>query len=212
MYVTRFGWHSLPCDQSITFDDASYALPRESWGRPSVGFPYDPNRRISVRGWLAWQCGAHEVQNFHRELPLAGWDSLRMGASRTPDARYMPQSLHVGFPDWPQMQGWQDDKFSTQAWVSHAIREVRSQGWQEEDFDWTPDYFAQRLRVRRTGDAPVTPQPQPGTVQEIRPQGWECGWRSGLPDVSNKAQHIKAGVICPPTNQVSIGVGVRHVA
>ena len=212
--ATRFGWHSLPCDQDIIFDEEDYALPQESWGRAQVGFPEDFEIRIKPRGWDSFVCGeddAHEVQNQHRSLYVRGWDSGQMGTSRPEARRYMPQSLHVGFPDWPAMQGWQDSRLGEASWVSHAVREVRTQGWEEFACTYTPEDFARRMRVRRAGDdEPVTPPAPPGAEQEIRPQGFEAGWRSGIPDVSNKQQRIKAGVICPPTNQVSIMAEVRH--
>lgn len=212
----RFGWPVLPCEQHIIFDDEDYALPQEAWGRASVGFPPEFHRTVRAGGWDSFVCGedaggkdTHEVQNFHRELLARGWDSAQMGGSRPERRRYMPQSLRVGFPDWPATQGF-DAALWGKAWVSHRVREVLPWGWQAEDFSYTLEQFEHRLRVRRTGDAPVTPQPQPGAAQTIWPQGWASAPRCGLPDISNKQHRVKAGVICPPTNQVSILAEVRH--
>lgn len=95
------------------------------------------------------------VELFHRQLVLAGWQSLALGASWPGDTPYMWQTLHVGPPMPVQAQGLQADVHGT-PWVSHRVRELRAEGL--DAFACEYDYTAFNLRMRVRVVAPALPR------------------------------------------------------
>lgn len=123
------------------------------------------------------------VEHFHRELPLTGFDALKMGASKPYDPPYAWQSLHVGPPMPTQPDGFSAEQFGS-TWVSLRIRDIFVPGSDFFVCDYDVDAFAQRMRVRRT------PTPRP-VARAIAAHGFNAFDSAASGNVSNWVQYIR---------------------
>lgn len=178
----RIGWPSVPGLQHIEF---YFSFDGMAVGRPSVGPPpYIGPRPLKPVGLSALAMGAStRVEYFHRAMPVSGWHSLAMGASKPNDTPYTWTGLRVG-PLMPTIpNGFNAEQFG-QAWVSHRVRDLFVPG---EDFmqvaEYDPIDFAKRMRVRNA----TTPKPP---AQGVGPVGFHA-LQAGTPGVRLGAHHIR---------------------
>ena len=178
----RMGWPSIPGLQHIEF---YFSFDGMAVGRPSVGPPpYIGARSLKPVGLSALAMGAStRVEYFHRAMPVSGWHSLAMGASKSGDTPYTWQGLRVG-PLMPTIpEGFNAEQFG-QAWVSLRVRDVFVPG---DDFmqvaEYDPMEFAKRMLVRNAS----TPRPP---AQGIGPAGFDT-FAAGRPGARLGAHYIR---------------------
>jgi hypothetical protein len=182
-------------------------------GEPFVKNLYDPNadvpgspKTLNVHGADMQAFGTHLVEGSIRSIYPAGFDAAALGASlpaqfETP-SRW--QSLHVGYPDWPETQGHDSMVFGAH-WVSHGVREIVPEGFDTFLSEYDRWAFSARMVVKRgtasappsqgaqtirpsAVPAPVVPAPQvigaPRPIaQYIHPDGNADCFRKGAPRV-----------------------------
>lgn len=118
---------------------------------------------------------------YHRSLAPSGIYSMAMGSSgSTP--RFMRQRLHVGAPDWPEMQGFDAQLFGA-GWISNRVRGVEPEGFSGTAI--AHEFEAFHLRMR------VTTEPTPGpAARTIGPTGIGS-LVAGVGNISNWVQYIR---------------------
>lgn len=158
---SRFGIPMLPGTRRLTQFNAPDGM---TMGRPSVRIVWHGAQTIAPRGWAATAISerGNRVENLHRNIFPRGFLAQQMGASRSGDKRYMWQSLHVGAPDNPPMQGFDAACYGA-PWVSHRIRDVRAEGFDAFLCEYDLMNFAARMRVRNAG----APKPAARTVAPV---------------------------------------------
>lgn len=176
----KFGIPTLPGLQRLRVFDAPDCL---AFGRPSVRRHVTGAQTVTGRGWTATEITrGHNVENFHRALSVRGFAAQQLGASRQGDSRYMRQSLHVGFPDNPPMQGFDAARYG-QAWVSYYRRDVFVPGVDTFACEYDLQAFDKRMRVTRTAAKPA--------VQHVTASGWDALAFAPLMDVRAGTYHIR---------------------
>lgn len=179
----RMGWPSIPGLQALDLDGSGWLS--QSFGTAMVKRPpYVGPLYVNAAGFNAASFGGGaRVEYFHRALPVQGWHSLAMGASKSGDTPYTWQGLRVG-PLMPTIpKGFNAEQFG-QAWVSHRVRDLFVPG---EDFmqvaEYDPMDFAKRMRVRNA----TTPKPP---AQGVGPVGFHA-LQAGTPGARLGAHHIR---------------------
>lgn len=159
--LSKVGWHEIP---EFNRTVRQYSSPRfDVFGTAKIGpAPYTGPQTIKPQG-MEGAFGQTRIEHFNRELRLAGWNSMAMGFS-SGGPRYMRQSLWVGEPDWPQMQGFDAVLFGKQ-WISLKVREVKTEAWDSFICDYDLDNFDLRMRVRRAVE-------EGPPALSVSPQGW----------------------------------------
>ena len=122
------------------------------------------------------------IEHFHRELPLTGFDALKMGASRG-GPPYAWQSLNVGPPMPTLPDGFNAEQFGD-AWVSLKIRDIFVPGSDHFISEYDFKDFALRMRVR------LEPTPPP-SVRTINARGFNAFDSAASGNVSNWVQFIR---------------------
>ncbi|MFG5779863.1 hypothetical protein ACFIQF_22615 [Comamonas sp. J-3] len=172
--MLRVGMHSLPGQQDIeTFQDSEAT----EWGKPTVKFaPYLGPQTIAPKGF-AGEMGSDTRAEFkNRSLPLAGWHSLAMGASKPGDTPYAWQGLRVG-PLMPTIpEGFNAEQHGT-AWVSHRVRNLPLEGFDSFACEYDYQQFEKRMRVKNASDTTKPP------AQGIGAAGIAAPVQVGAPDV-----------------------------
>ncbi|WEE79470.1 hypothetical protein LZ683_08955 [Comamonas testosteroni] len=177
--LSKVGWHEIP--QFIRYV-RQYASPRfDVFGMAEIApAPYTGPQTIRPVG-MEGVFGQTRIEHFHRQLSLAGWNSMAMGFS-SGGPRYMRQSLWVGEPDWPQMQGFDAALYGKQ-WISLKVREVKPEAWDSFICDYDLDNFDQRMRVRRSHE-------EGPASNSVSPFGW-ASQRLGLPEAKHLQHFIR---------------------
>lgn len=150
--MLRFGFHAIPggsktLEQYDSTDTAAFGT--AVVGRP----PYTGPQYARPSGLNATLFGPARVENLHRSVRMSGWNSLEMGISRG-GSPFMWQGLHVG-PPVPLIIGDFDTSLFGEAWISHRVREVVTEGHDSFICTYTPQEFKLRMRVTRRQEAPA---------------------------------------------------------
>lgn len=185
-YVAPVGFNSLrggvpdvPGPRGI---EQFAAQDAQAFGEASVARPpYTGPQYLGPAGVEPPVGDGTRVEMFHRQLVLAGWQSLALGASWPDDTPYMWQTLHVGPPMPVLPAGFEADLHGT-PWVSHRVREVRAEGL--DAFACEYDYTAFHLRMRVWGPAPARPR------QALVAAGFAAG-AVGTPGVRSGVHYIR---------------------
>lgn len=177
--LSRVGWHEIP---EFIRHVNQYGSPlMQAFGAATViRAPYlGPQTIYPVGMRELW--GQTRIELFNREVKPSGWLSQLMGFSRS-GPTYMRQSLWVGAPDWPKIQGFDASRFGA-SWISLRVREVKPNGGDFFVMDYDLQNFDKRMRVRR-GESSGPPS------REVHPVGVEDS-RNGLPNVRNAVHFIR---------------------
>ena len=159
-----------------------------------VKFPDEVNMNIGSTGYDASLFGLHDVQNQHREIYPASFDSERMGSSVYNDKPFMWQGLRVGELVKSNIGAGDQSFVDDNTWVSHRIREVQVIGIEHQEISYELSSFRQRMRVTRMKPdiyiPPTTPAPRPpdsviGEAVGIYPPDMPP------PDIRNKVHYIR---------------------
>lgn len=142
----RFGWHKLGDGTQFA---TQFAGPMtQLFGRPAVTRPpYTGPQTVIPYGISSAQFGSSRIEFFHRELPLAGFDSLAMGARRPGDSPYMWQGLRIG-PLMPTIPAGELMSLHGEPWVSFRVRQLIAEGFDSFVSEYDIEQFADRMRVR----------------------------------------------------------------
>lgn len=178
----RSGWHYVIGGDLLL--EQYEATDTMAVGRHTLAF-INSLQRILPRGLDSAEFGRHTLESFHRELSIRGWDSLLMGESGY-SPRYMQQRLWIGEPDWPPFEG-ADMAEIGDAWISHAVREVKPEGWDALRMDYEAGGYRTRMRVVR-GAAGATARPAAQVIQ-VNASDSEAS-SVGLPNVDRRLQAI----------------------
>ena len=153
--ASRFGLPELP------FGEQEIELPRRNtkayteFGQAKIGSPYFGVQYIKPQGFVGVIGFDTEIQNFNRELPLTGFDSLKMGSSNPQDKRYMPQSLWIGFPIPTIIEGNEFTEWGNTK-IENFHRELPLTGIDSLQMRYDRTKFKDRMKVYR-----VLPNPPP---------------------------------------------------
>lgn len=192
----RVGYHSLPHSRWIEPEGVEPAATgnAEASHHGPYGLLLYP---VGIRGYI----GDHAVDLLHRSIRPSGWQSEKFGVSangidgETLSLENMPNRFTVWRGDRHQQDGFNAAEFGD-TWVSLGVRGVSAHGFDAFSCEYTPEYFDQRMRLRRnatpgkqwlvlipigedcaTVGAPVA---RP-TTQYIRPDGNMDNFRKGAP-------------------------------
>lgn len=124
------------------------------WGRPVLerGAYYGP-RTYSINGIPTPGFGTTRVEFLNRELHATGSLMERLGTRRTNDSPYMWQGLRVG-PLMPTIPiGFVSERMGD-LMIDFRVRELRTEGYEAFTEGYLPETFGERMRVRRTEQAP----------------------------------------------------------
>lgn len=155
-------------------DVSAYGLPTLS--RP----PYTGPQYVTGRGFNSASFGATRIERLHRELDMAGFNSMALGSSRPNDKPYTWQSLHVGEP-MPTIPAGYDAQQHGETTISFYVREVLPDGIYSFASEYDPSNFNGRMKVYR--------RPDPVQIDLIAPVGLDA-LTFGVPDLRNKAHYI----------------------
>ena len=176
----KYGWHKLMpfTETAEQFESQSFAVVgAHEVARP----PYTGPQTVKPNGLNAQQFPIkHWISNWVQEKAAQGFDSMTLGSSRPPDTRYMWQTLHVGPPEKPPMDGFDSMGFG-EAWISNWVRELQAEGVDAFECEYDLTRFEDRMRVYRVED-----EPQPIGVA---PVGFEAT-HYGQPDLRPTVHHI----------------------
>jgi len=129
----------------------------------------------------ATRFGTGLVDFYNRFVKPGGISSLAMGASGS-SPRFMRQRLHVGAPDWPEIQGFDAQLFGT-GWISNRVRGVEPEGFAGTAI--THEFEAFHLRMR------VTTEPTPGPATHTLGAAGFDALGAGVCNISNWVQYIR---------------------
>lgn len=157
-----------------------------------------PFKTVAPAGWRSPEFGVTQIENFHRYVTPAGWDSftdrglqphvnLNSPAGPFPYAPRGYTDVYF-YPRGPRPTGW-DSALYGNGMVAYRIRHVTPEGWDSFTMTYSIGAFDQRFRVRHLNF-------------KARPTGAEMtGW--GEPAVRNAQLRVYPFQIAPPRCGVS---------
>ena len=180
MLGNYFGVPSVPGTQTV---EQFYSADMAAIGVPGVEFaPYVGPRTLAPGGIAPPAIAQQEVEFFQRTRQTTGWDSMRMGESKSGDTPFQWQGLRIG-PLIPNTPDGFDAQGHGTPWVSLAVRDVPMQGWDSFECEYDIAQFDKRMRVTRT------PTPKP-PVQHIGARGAPPS-TIGTPDLRAGRHYIR---------------------
>lgn len=180
MLGNYFGVPSVPGAQTV---EQFYSADMAAIGVPGVEFaPYVGPRTLAPGGIAPPAIAQQEVEFFQRTRQTTGWDSMRMGESKSGDTPFQWQGLRIG-PLIPNTPDGFDAQGHGTPWVSLAVRDVPMQGWDSFECEYDIAQFDKRMRVTRT------PTPKP-PVQHIGARGAPPS-TIGTPDLRAGRHYIR---------------------
>lgn len=177
----RFGWPVIPGDQYIDVEDGAEST--LLFGRSTVGRPPEPPPPIQHKGFSASVFGSStRVEDFHRTVMALGWLSEKIdGKSTNQTGSNMPQQLTVGPPNLHEQVGFVASDYGD-AWFSHRVRELVTEGHDSFVATYDRENFQHRMRVWRAEES------QPVRII-VAPVGF-ASTIAGVPDSRNKVHYI----------------------
>lgn len=150
VHVGRMGWVTVPAALDIIVEDP--ASSGAVLGGASVGWPpYLGPQFVRQIGSDFYATGGVMVEHRNRTVRALGHLSEEMGSSRNLGTLYMPQALYVG-PRRPTIPDGFEATAVGDAWVSHQVRGVSTEGFESFASEYDYQKFKLRMRVQRVGD------------------------------------------------------------
>lgn len=168
----RMGWHEIPglriLEQFESEDQADFGAARVEHV-VTVG-------PLLVQQLDALEVGAPQIELLHRVVSAQGYEAMRMGNAKPGDTPYMWQGLRVG-PLMPTIPEGVEADLHGEQWISHRVRELHAEGFDDFRSEYQLERFEQRMRVTRRTAHTIPP------ARQIFAAGVHSAVASGTPDI-----------------------------
>lgn len=161
----RFGWHELP-EWEHTVESSSIG-DQLIFGGSEIGHRWEGSlQNISPKGMYSFETEYSQIDNLHRVVKPEGFESIEFGESVSGDFEYYPQSLHIGFKKPVIPTGTETTEHGL-SWISHKVRQVEVQGFDNFISTYTTSKFKDRIQVK------LKTKPQAVLSQTVAAEGFD---------------------------------------
>lgn len=161
----RFGWHELP-EWEHTVESSSIG-DQLIFGGSEIGHRWEGSlQNISPKGMYSFETEYSQIDNLHRVVEPEGFESIEFGESVSGDFEYYPQSLHIGFKKPVIPTGTETTEHGL-TWISHKVRQVEVQGFDNFISTYTTSKFKDRIQVK------LKTKPQAVLSQTVAAEGFD---------------------------------------